>query len=155
MKFLLYSLFALTTIFGLTTQAHAQVSSKPVTLDAEPWKESQLLEPSVLGKQLKTNTLHALILNIGTGADIKDAKHIGPASENENIEKLRKAVASLPKNMPLIIYCGCCPLHNKCPNAKPAFNELTRLGFTDIKVLNLVTNLKTNWINEGYPLTEK
>jgi hypothetical protein len=120
-----------------------------------PWTQDQLLSPATLGTQLKANEQHALILNIGKVEDIKNAKHIGPVSQKENLEKLTKEVSSLSRNTELIIYCGCCPLATKCPNVKPAFLELKRLGFTNVKVLNLPTNLETNWIKEGYPLAGK
>ena len=91
------------------------------------------------------------IFNIGAVEDIKGAKHIGAVSNSENLEKLKRAVAVLPKNTAMVIYCGCCPFA-KCPNIRPAFLELKRLGFSNVKVLNLPANLKTNWIAKGYPL---
>ena len=139
----------------VTTETHAQIPPQSPSLEAKHWKDSQLIEPSVLASALKANTSHAIIFNMGPMEDIKGAKHIGPGKDAESIEKLQKAVASLPKNSEIIVYCGCCPLESKCPNAKPAYNELIKLGFTNVKVINLATNLKTNWINEGYPLTGK
>jgi len=139
----------------LGSAAGAQVATKTPTLEAEPWKETQLLQPTALAAKLKANSPHGVILNIGFVEDIKDAKHIGSVNQADNLEKLKKTVASLPKNTELIIYCGCCPLHTKCPNTRPAYRELTKLGFTNIKVLELVTNLKTDWINPGYPLAGK
>lgn len=153
-KKLLYLTFAISMVFCFST-AHAQVSSlRPAQAGNDPWSQSQLLEPATLATQLKSNLQHAIILNIGKVEDIKDARHIGAASEKDNIEKLTKEVSSLPKNTELIIYCGCCPLY-KCPNVRPAFGELKKLGFTNVKVLNLQTNLQTNWIKEGYPLADK
>lgn len=155
MKKISYFVCAIFIAFCFTTTAHAQVSSlRPAQAGNDPWGQSQLLEPAKLAAQLKSNSEHAVILNIGKVEDIKDAKHIGAASETENLEKLTKEVSSLPKNTELIIYCGCCPLY-KCPNVRPAFLELKKLGFTNVKVLNLQTNLQTNWIKEGYPLAEK
>lgn len=155
MKKLSYFLFTIAVPFCFATTAHAQVSSlRPAQSANDPWSQSQLLEPATLATQLKTNSSHAVILNIGKVEDIKDARHIGAASDKENLEKLTKEVLSLPKNTELIIYCGCCPLY-KCPNVRPAFLELKRLGFTNVKVLNLQTNLQTNWIKEGYPLADK
>jgi hypothetical protein len=146
--------FTLSLYFATT--AHAQVSSlNKAPSAAGPWKQDQLLSPATLAAQLKTNAPHAVILNIGKVEDIKDAKHIGPVSQKEGLEKLTKEVAKLSRNTELVIYCGCCPLETKCPNVKPAFLELKRLGFTNVKVLNLATNLETNWIKEGYPLAEK
>lgn len=155
MKNLLRPVFALFIVCLIAKSTHAQVSPQTPTLETKRWKDAQLIEPSVLANKLKTNTSHAIIFNMGPMENIKGAKQIGPGKEAENIEKLKKEVASLPKNTEIIIYCGCCPLQTKCPNAKPAFDALIKLGFTNVKVLNLATNLKTNWIDKGYPLEGK
>lgn len=140
---------------GLTTfNTLAQTSSKPMAMPGlnDPWTNNQLLEPSILTENVKAERIKKpLILNIGAVEDIKGAKHIGAVSKAENMKKLRDAVAALPKNTELVIYCGCCPF-TKCPNIRPAFIELQKLGFTRVKLLNLPTNLKTNWIAKGYPL---
>jgi hypothetical protein len=155
MKALLYIFSVLLTICGTVEIAHAQVSPQTPSLEAKRWKDSQLIEPAVLVSDFKANTSHAIIFNMGPMEDIKGAKHIGPGRDEENIDKLKKEVATLPKNAELIVYCGCCPLESKCPNARPAYDELIKLGFTNVKVLDLATNLKTNWIDEGYPLAGK
>jgi rhodanese-related sulfurtransferase len=135
-------------------KAHAQLSPKPATTLGlkDPWTADQLLEPSVLADKIKTGEAkNTLILNIGAVEDIKGATHIGAVNDAANLEKLKTAVATLPKNTELVIYCGCCPFV-KCPNIRPAFLELKKAGFTNVKLLNLATNLKTNWIAKGYPL---
>ncbi|MBS1525836.1 MAG: rhodanese-like domain-containing protein [Bacteroidetes bacterium] len=153
---LLRLLCATSILFCFATTARAQVSSlNPSAPGINPWTQDQLLAPATLGEQLKANKPHALILNIGKVEDIKNAKHIGAANQKENLDKLTKEVSPLPRNTELIIYCGCCPLATKCPNVRPAFLELKRLGFTNIRVLNLPTNLQTDWISKGYPLAEK
>ncbi|MEO8886076.1 MAG: rhodanese-like domain-containing protein, partial [Mucilaginibacter sp.] len=91
---------------------------------------------------------------IGAVEDLPGAVHIGPVSDQQNMEKLRQILANLPKNKAVVIYCGCCPF-TKCPNIQPAYRELKKNGFTQIKVLDLPTNLKTNWIAKGYPLEKK
>ncbi|MDR3697120.1 rhodanese-like domain-containing protein [Mucilaginibacter sp.] len=145
-------------IIGITnSQTKAQTT--PPTLQAlapaAPWSESQLIEPAALSAELKNPGTNApLIYNIGAVEDIKGAKHIGAVSKAENLEKFKNAVAALPKNTIIIIYCGCCPF-TKCPNIRPAFLELKKEGFTNIKVLNLPTNLKSDWIAKGYPLESK
>ena len=141
---------------GLSTfKVKAQTSPKPMAALGinNPWSDSQLLEPSVLAGKIKTGETIPVILNIGAVEDIKGAKHIGPVSNAENLEKLKNTVAALPKNTALVIYCGCCPF-TKCPNIRPAFLELEKSGFTNIKMLNLPVNLKTNWIANGFPLAK-
>ena len=100
---------------------------------------------------LKSGNEKITILNIGVVEDLPGAIHIGGVSNKQNLEKLRATLSSLPKNKPVVIYCGCCP-YAKCPNIRPAYNELKNAGFTQIKVLDLPTNLQTNWIAKGYPV---
>lgn len=139
--------------FGIHTQAQTSPPNIAMLGVDNPWTEKELLEPSDLVSAIKTGaTKTLLILNIGAVDDIKDAQHIGAVNKAENMAKLRNAVAGLPKNIELVIYCGCCPF-TKCPNIRPAFNELKKSGFINIKLINLPVNLKTNWIDKGYPLS--
>jgi len=52
-----------------------------------------------------------------------------------------------------VIYCGCCPW-DRCPNIKPAFEELAKMGFTRVKALYLAENFKVNWTDAGYPVQQ-
>ncbi|WP_295800735.1 rhodanese-like domain-containing protein [Mucilaginibacter sp.] len=151
----IYTLILLTVFACFAAlKTHAQISNPvaPSLTAPNPWTDSQLLEPSVLAAQIKTGgTNLPLILNIGAVEDIKGATHIGAVNDAKNLEKLKSTVATLPKSTAIIIYCGCCPFA-KCPNIRPAFSELIKAGFTNVKLLNLSTNLKTNWVAKGYPL---
>lgn len=75
----------------------------------------------------------------------------GPASKPEGIAHLKKAIAADPKDADIVIYCGCCPMVH-CPNLRPAFSLLTNLGYKNVRVLNLPTNFRTDWIDKGYPV---
>ncbi len=153
MKRIALILIAIALVNGVAkAQTSSAIKSAPGT--DYPWTDSQLLEPSVLAADIKDGSKSKVIFNIGAVEDIKGARHIGAVSNAENLEKLRQEVAQLPKNTDIVIYCGCCPF-TKCPNARPAFTELKKLGFTNVKLLNLTTNLKTNWIAKGYPLASK
>ncbi len=147
---LVYLLIVTSTSF----KAVAQVSLQSLTSsdNLNPWKESQMIEPVQLVAILKDgSTVKPVIFNIGAVEDIMGAKHIGPVKEVKNLEKLTGALSAIPKNTLIIIYCGCCPFV-KCPNVRPVFSELNKLGFNNIRILDLPVNLKTNWINKGYPL---
>jgi hypothetical protein len=137
---------------GLNVKAQ-NVTPKVTSLDAaQPWTAQQLIEPAELVAAMHGDKAHEpVILNIGAVEDIKDAQHIGPVSQEANLARLKEVVKHLPKNAALVIYCGCCPFA-KCPNIRPAFAELKQQGFTQVKVLDLPVNLKTNWIAKGYPL---
>ena len=153
-----YAIILITALACLTTfYTKAQISNPvaPSLTAPNPWTDSQLLEPSALADQIKNGgTNLPLILNIGAVEDIKGATHIGAVNDAKNLEKLKNTVAALPKNTAIVIYCGCCPFA-RCPNIRPAFSELVKSGFTNVKLLNLSTNLKTNWIAKGYPLAAK
>lgn len=139
-------------LFGSTVKAQTNPVALPAALNNYPWADGDLLEPAVLAASIQGNAAKLpLILNIGAVEDIKGAKHIGAAGKTENLTALKNAVAMLPKNTGIVIYCGCCPFP-KCPNIRPAFQELKKMGFTHIKLLNLPVNLQTNWIAKGYPL---
>jgi thiosulfate/3-mercaptopyruvate sulfurtransferase len=84
------------------------------------------------------------------GRHILHAINAGPTSKPEGIEALKKAVANLPKDADIVIYCGCCPMV-KCPNIRPAYRTLKELGFTRVRVLSLATNLHEDWVSKNYP----
>ncbi|AUD06395.1 hypothetical protein [Spirosoma pollinicola] len=119
--------------------------------NAEPWRPDQLLEPADLAETINsTAKLKPLIISIGPAASIKTSIGVGPGSEAENLAKLEKLLSKEPKNREIVIYCGCCPFKN-CPNVRPAFTKLNELGFKNHKLLNLTKNLKTDWLDKGYP----
>lgn len=151
-SFLLAIIVALVGLTTLTTKAQTSPGIAPV-LEKYPWTDKELLEPSALAAAIKKGASKPVIFNIGVVEDIPGARHIGAASQEENITKLKEAVAKISKTTEVVIYCGCCPF-TRCPNAQPAFNTLKKMGFTNVKLLNLSTNLKTDWIAKGYPLSK-
>ena len=123
---------------------------------ADPWAKSALLEPPVLAKILTSSRQQPAIICVAfpvlyRGRHILHAKFAGPTSKPEGIKALRELVASMPKNTDLVIYCGCCPM-DKCPNIRPAYQTLKELGFSHIRVLDLPTNLHSDWSAKGYPV---
>lgn len=121
---------------------------------SDPWTQDQLLEPTELARSI--NDPHSpqfLVFSVGPGAVIKGSVDIGPAREKENLAKLRAQLKTLPKDANVVIYCGCCPFA-KCPNVRPAFNLLKEMNFKNGKLLNLAQNVKTDWIDHGYPVAE-
>ena len=121
---------------------------------SEPWEPVQLMEPAELADKINSSDANKpLIISIGPAATIKTSVAIGPGSEKENLDKLAQLVSREPKTRQLVIYCGCCPF-NHCPNIRPAFTKLNELGFKNHKLLNLTKNLKTDWIDRGYPVIE-
>jgi hypothetical protein len=152
--FKIIGFFILVYLAPYTVSAQNIQRSAPATLKNEPWKQDQLIEPAVLAEVIKNKTAKPLIFNIGVVENIPGAKKTGAASEKKNLLAFEKAVQALPKNANIVVYCGCCPF-NKCPNVRPAINSLKRMGYTNWKLLNLPTNIHTDWISKGYPLEKK
>ena len=117
----------------------------------DPWTDNDLIQPAQAAKDLKT----PLIIHVGfpvlyRSTHITGSVYAGPGSKTEGIDDLKKAVAGQPRMREIILYCGCCPW-DKCPNIRPAFAALHQMGFTNVKAMVLPANLKTDWIDKGYP----
>ncbi len=120
--------------------------------------DSQLLTPEQLANSLQSAKQKPLILQVGphslyAQAHIPGSEYIGAGSTDEGKQKLRERVKSLPKNTPIVIYCGCCPWGH-CPNMHPAYQLLHSLGFTNVKALYIADNFGTDWVNKGYPVAK-
>jgi len=119
----------------------------------DPWTPAELLAPADLAKVLSDpHARQPLVFCIGPGAVIKGSIDIGPAKDSSNLAKLRKQLSQLPKDAPVVIYCGCCPFVH-CPNIRPAFALLNDMKFAHPQLLNLEHNIKVDWIAKGYPVT--
>ncbi len=116
------------------------------------------ISPQALVRIMQSNQRSKLlILNVGprvlyAQAHIEGSEFIGPTNDERGIELLRERVKSLPKNKQIVLYCGCCPWEH-CPNVRPAFAELKKLGFTNAKVLLIANNIGTDWVQKDYPTT--
>lgn len=122
---------------------------------ADPWTANDIIQPETLAKDLKT----PLVIHVGfdvlyRAAHIAGTPYAGPASKPEGIEALKKAVEGQPHNREIVIYCGCCPME-KCPNIRPAFALLHQMGYTNVRVLSLPNNLKTDWTDKNYPVDKR
>ena len=118
----------------------------------EPWTQDQLMPPEKLAAIINDSTAtKPLIVNIGPVGSIKGAIKIGAVKEKDNLDNLKNLLSSEDRKKVIIIYCGCCPF-KVCPNIRPAFTLLTKMKFTNHKLLNLPSNLKVDWINHGYPM---
>lgn len=116
--------------------------------------QSARMQPAQLADMIHSG--HApTILQVGfttlfEEAHIPDAIHAGPAVSDTGMALLRKTVAHLDRHKLLVIYCGCCPWP-KCPNIRLAFEELRKMGFTNVKAVYIPHNFGTDWVNHGYP----
>lgn len=127
----------------------------PVAAGAATIPAGQLLEPSVLAKELKTKEA-PLVLHVGfeflyKGGHIPGSKYVGAAKDEAGLKKLREFVKSLPHDREIVLYCGCCPFE-KCPNVEPALHAMQEMGFTKVKVLDLRKNFADDWDKKGFPV---
>jgi len=90
----------------------------------------------------------AILYNQG---HVRGAELMGPAARPEGIEKLKARAASLSHEQQVVLYCGCCP-YDHCPNVRPAYQELQKMGFSKVRVLYLPTSFGTDWADKGYPV---
>src|ERR1700754_4991001 len=136
---------AVVVVFALAT-----LSFK--AMNEEPWKPEQLLAPAELAKTIGDPAAkQPMVFSIGPGAVIRGSIDIGPGRDSNNIKKLRQQLSQLPKDANIVIYCGCCPFVH-CPNIRPAFALLNEMKFTHPQLLNIEHNIKTDWIDKGYPV---
>ena len=132
----------------------ASVLFQSFTNGSEPWSQKQLMQPADLAKVINDgNKEHWQILSVGPSAIIKTSVDIGQCRNTSNVADLKSYLNKQPKDANIVIYCGCCPFVN-CPNIRPAFNLLNEMKFTNHKLLNLPKNIKTDWIDKGYPMAD-
>ncbi len=122
----------------------------------DPWKRAEVVEPSTLARDLKSAN-PPIVFSVAfpvlyRSRHVLHAIEAGPGSKPEGLEALKKAAAGYPRDADIVIYCGCCPM-TKCPNVRPAYRALKDMGFTRVRVLNIPTNMHTDWFAKDYPST--
>jgi thiosulfate/3-mercaptopyruvate sulfurtransferase len=120
--------------------------------------EGRLLQPADLAQILRSPGEKPLILQVGshvfyTEAHIPGSEYVGATKEEAGLQALRDRVHDLARDRFIVIYCGCCPW-DKCPNIRPAYQQLIAMGFTNVKALYLADNFGANWVAKGYPVTK-
>ena len=121
--------------------------------------QKQLIQPAELKNLLAAKSGDKpLVLQVGSRmqfdqAHITGSEYVGPGSQASGLDQLKKRVASLPKDKSIVIYCGCCPW-DECPNVRPAFAELKKLGFKNLRVLDIPQNFGEDWVKKGYPVAQ-
>ena len=123
----------------------------------DPWTAAQNIQAADLARELgDKNGTPPTIVYVGfrvlfAGGHIPGATFHGSASTEQGLSDLKKWAEGLPRTPSLVIYCGCCPFE-KCPNIRPAFAALDKMGFKKLRVLVLPTNFATDWVDKGYPI---
>lgn len=114
-----------------------------------------LIQPAELAKALRAGSPAPQLLQVGfrvlyDRAHIPGSQYAGPARDPQGLKLLTDSAASLPRDAALVIYCGCCPWSH-CPNIAAAYQALSGLSFTRVKVLYIADNFGTDWVEKGYP----
>ncbi len=136
--------------------APSEPDRMPTVLPSDPWQVSQLMKPEDLSASLsKATGDKPLVLYVGPrfsflGGHIAGSTFVGPASKTDGLQALKEAVKSLPRDKPIVLYCGCCPWKD-CPNIRPAFRALKDMEFSNVRALYLATNLRHDWVAKGFP----
>jgi thiosulfate/3-mercaptopyruvate sulfurtransferase len=157
-----FRLVTRTGVLALAALCAGIVTSPPASagytyVRAETIPASDLIQPAALAAILEAPAEpQPLMLQVGARvlfvqAHIPGSEYVGPGEEDEGLEALRARVAKLPRDTPIVLYCGCCPWDH-CRNIGGAYAELQRLGFTGVKVLYLEYDFGSNWVDQGYPV---
>ncbi|HLW81434.1 MAG TPA: rhodanese-like domain-containing protein [Candidatus Acidoferrales bacterium] len=139
-------------------QARSAKASSPAM--AAQWKYARQISAAELAKRISgPKNARPIILQVGfkvlyDGGHIPGAIFAGPASNAEGLARLKSAAEKIPHNKEVIIYCGCCPWE-KCPNIRPAYEELRRMGFSRLVVLLIPQDFAHDWVDQGYPVARK
>jgi len=118
---------------------------------------AQLLQPEELVPLLsRSGADRPLVFQVGprvfyAEAHVPGSEYIGAAAQEPGLQALRDRVKSLPHDRFIVLYCGCCPW-TKCPNVRPAYQQLASLGFSRVKVMYIADNFGKDWVAKGYPV---
>jgi rhodanese-related sulfurtransferase len=120
-----------------------------------PWRADQVVQTADLAKKFP-GAKPAVIFMVGprvlyNGNHVQGAIFAGPAGTEAGLALLKERVSHVAKDAEIVIYCGCCPME-RCPNIRPAFAALRDAGFQNVKIVEIPTNLKTDWTDKGYPV---
>lgn len=129
--------------------------AQPATQSAASIPQDRLLQTDELNHILKAGGAgKPVVLQVGSHvmfaqAHIPGALYAGPGSTSEGQHQLHTKVMDLPKDTPIVLYCGCCPW-SRCPNVGPAYAFLVHMNFSNVKVLYIASNFGDDWVSKGY-----
>ena len=141
----------------LTSGRSARRDEQPGAAAGDPWTAKQLVEPAELAGQLKGAAgSQPRVVCVGfeflyDAAHVPGAVLLGPGREASGLKSLEEAARSWPRDRQIVIYCGCCPM-KQCPNLRPAFHALESMGFTQVRVLDVEHDFRTDWLQKGLPI---
>jgi thiosulfate/3-mercaptopyruvate sulfurtransferase len=156
LRILVPRVLILTALASVMFASGPKPASPPADDPLSP-SSPNLIQPNELAQAVKA-AQKPVVLYVGPEAfylqaHIPGAENIGAVAKPEGMEKLRARAASLPKDGSVVIYCGCCPWDH-CPNIRPAFAELKKLGFSKVRLLYLAKSFGADWADKGLPVAK-
>ena len=120
-----------------------------------PLAREHLIAPALVADKLAKGEPLA-ILYVGPDTlfrrgRLPGARNIGEAGENDGVAALRAELDRTPLDTEVVLYCGCCAVR-VCPNVRPADAVIAKSGRRNVWLLDLPTNLRTDWTDRGFPL---
>lgn len=148
MLFVRRDLFTTLLLAGASLGLPAQAAGTDVIPEAARITPGEL---AVVLKQAPPTILQVGFRKLYQQAHIPGAVYAGPARSDEGLANLKAQAQELPRNAPLVIYCGCCPW-DRCPNMGAAYTALKAMGFTRLKALYIPDDFGRDWVDKGYPV---
>ena len=152
-----FCLFFSVSIFAQAAAVkQSKKNTKEINEKGDPWTIKNVIMVDELESLLKKQGAEeAYIYQVGfsnlySQGHVKGAMYAGPASKEEGLQKLKSFIKDLPRDKEIILYCGCCNWID-CPNIRPAFETVDKMGFKNVKVLYLPDNFTVDWMNKGLP----
>lgn len=132
--------------------------AEPAQSSATSVPQSRVIQADALNQMLKDGKQKPVLFQVGSHlmyvqAHIPGSQYAGAGSQAEGLAQLRSLASKVAKNRLIVLYCGCCPW-NRCPNVGPAYAELARLGYTNVKVLYIGSNFGADWVGKGYAVAK-
>ncbi len=140
----------------LTASLLAALAASSCGRPAARLEESDTIAIDQLAQQLADSTAaRPVLLHVGfaplfRSGHIPGSRYVGPGNRPDGLARLEKALATIPADAPVVLYCGCCPWQD-CPNVRPAFAAAKASGHTHVRVLHVAGNLERDWIDRGLP----
>ena len=123
-----------------------------INAQAPVWTKEQLMPTKELADKINTKAKDKpIVFNCGPMENIKTSIFVGRATSATFSEKIKSTLNMEAKTKPIVVYCGCCSYAN-CPNLKPAYDEVLKQGFKNVKILELPEGIKPDWVAKGYPM---
>ncbi len=130
---------------------------RPASDSAVGAPEMKLVEPAELVTELsdanrdEPTIVYVGFANLYRGGHIPGAVFHGSAGSPDGLRSLKAWAQKLSRKQRIVIYCGCCPW-DRCPNVRPAHKALHEMGFEQLRVLHIPTDLGADWVRKGYPI---